>query len=237
METEWATFLPFKVAPTSPRPARQPALPVFELCGEIVGCSSATLQPTTMPKARKRKIPVTSALFTPSSSTARSKTNCTLLNPNIDSNTGSANPQASRTIIRRFHVLLKRKAQLQALQKRRHSSTKAGSSSSGGSSGSVEVEKELREVEREMESMGGLGVYQRMSSIGQGKDRGGGSERVLIGWLKGMGWKGVGGVKHRCVCFTPLRSTIILGSRYLLPLSRLVPPRAQTARSRSPQTG
>lgn len=68
--------------------------------------------------------------------------------------------------------------------------------------------RELRDVEREMESMGGLGVYQRMSSIGQGKDRGGGSERVLIGWLKGMGWKGVGGVKHRCVHAT------IYGSRY-----------------------
>lgn len=32
--------------------------------------------------------------------------------------------------------------------------------------------------------MGGLAAYQRMSTIGQGKDRGGGSEKVLIDWLR-----------------------------------------------------
>ncbi|EIM82491.1 uncharacterized protein STEHIDRAFT_161028 [Stereum hirsutum FP-91666 SS1] len=160
-----------------------------------------------MPKARKHKIPVTSTIPSTSSSaaiitttTSRTSTATTItattsatslfLNHDIDSNTGSANPQASRTIIRRFHVLLKRKAQLQALQQRNQ---KQRHRDGGG----TETAREMREVEREMESMGGLGVYQRMSSIGQGKDRGGGSERVLIGWLKGMGWKGVGGVKHR----------------------------------------
>jgi hypothetical protein len=35
--------------------------------------------------------------------------------------------------------------------------------------------------------MGGLEVYQRMSTIGQGDDRGGGSHKVLISWLKEMG--------------------------------------------------
>lgn len=38
-----------------------------------------------------------------------------------------------------------------------------------------------------MEALGGLPAYQRMSSIGQGKDRGGGSERVLTSWLKELG--------------------------------------------------
>lgn len=38
-----------------------------------------------------------------------------------------------------------------------------------------------------MEEMGGLAVYQRMSTIGQGKDRGGGSESILIGWLDELG--------------------------------------------------
>lgn len=33
-----------------------------------------------------------------------------------------------------------------------------------------------------MEGMGGLGVYQRMSSIGQGKDRGG-REREGVDWV------------------------------------------------------
>lgn len=32
--------------------------------------------------------------------------------------------------------------------------------------------------------MGGLELYQDMSATGQRKDRGGGSEKVLIGWLK-----------------------------------------------------
>ena len=43
------------------------------------------------------------------------------------------------------------------------------------------------DIETEIESMGGLEAYQNMSSIGQGKDRGGGSETVLIGWMKELG--------------------------------------------------
>jgi len=39
-----------------------------------------------------------------------------------------------------------------------------------------------------VEKLGGLEKYQYMSCIGQGSDRGGGSEKVLIGWLKQMGW-------------------------------------------------
>lgn len=51
--------------------------------------------------------------------------------------------------------------------------------------------------------MGGLAAYQRMSSIGQGKDRGGGSEGVLLGWLKELdkraSSKDKGKEKMRCV--------------------------------------
>lgn len=35
--------------------------------------------------------------------------------------------------------------------------------------------------------MGGLEAYQAMSSIGQGEDRGGGSEKVFVAWLKELG--------------------------------------------------
>lgn len=42
-------------------------------------------------------------------------------------------------------------------------------------------------MEQEINQLGGLATYQRMSSIGQGTDRGGGSEKVLIKWLVGMG--------------------------------------------------
>jgi len=82
---------------------------------------------------------------------------------------GSSNPHTTRTLIRRFHVLLKKQRQLQ----------KDASSSSNA--------KELREVEEEIEELGGLAAYQRMSSIGQGTDRGGGSEKILIKWLVDIG--------------------------------------------------
>ena len=81
--------------------------------------------------------------------------------------TSSSNPRSSRTTIRRFHVLLKKQRQLKHAP-----STNA---------------QELEDVEREIEEMGGLVAYQRMSSIGQGNDRGGGSEKVLIQWLINLG--------------------------------------------------
>jgi 25S rRNA (adenine2142-N1)-methyltransferase len=40
--------------------------------------------------------------------------------------------------------------------------------------------------------MGGLEAYQRMSAIGQGEDRGGGTEKVLIEWLKELGLGNLG---------------------------------------------
>jgi 25S rRNA (adenine2142-N1)-methyltransferase len=47
--------------------------------------------------------------------------------------------------------------------------------------------KTLANVDRDIDELGGLAAYQRMSSIGQGNDRGGGSEKVLILWLREMG--------------------------------------------------
>ena len=101
-------------------------------------------------KSRRRKLPITS----------------TLKSSNALSSSSSANPLTSARLIRHFHVLLKRRAQL---EKRKASKDNA---------------KELREIEEEIKSMGGLEAYQRMSSIGQSGDRGGGSEKVLISWLK-----------------------------------------------------
>ncbi|KAH9966484.1 nucleolus protein [Russula dissimulans] len=83
----------------------------------------------------------------------------------LDEKRGSSStPRASRAVIRRFHTLLKQ-------QKSAHGDT-------------------LADVNREIEELGGLENYQRMSCIGQSGDRGGGSEKVLIGWLKLMGWEG-----------------------------------------------
>ncbi|KAG2041546.1 nucleolus protein [Suillus americanus] len=99
-----------------------------------------------MPRIRKKKIPVT----------------------NTDKASSSSTPSSSRTVIRRFHVLLKKQGQL----KNASSATSA---------------EALGEIEREIDELGGLAAYQRMSSIGQGNDRGGGSEKVLIQWLIDMG--------------------------------------------------
>lgn len=67
----------------------------------------------------------------------------------------SSNPQSSRNLIRQFHVLLKRKTFLEKAH----------------SDGVTENEAALREVEEEINSLGGLAAYQRMSKIGQGNDR------------------------------------------------------------------
>ncbi|KAI9509970.1 nucleolus protein [Russula earlei] len=86
----------------------------------------------------------------------------------------SGTPRASRTVIRKFHRLLKQ-------QKSARGDT-------------------LANVNREIEELGGLERYQRMSCIGQGMDRGGGSEKVLIEWMKQMGWadrKEKGERRHR----------------------------------------
>lgn len=94
-----------------------------------------------MPKgSRRRKLPVTVAERYGSSST----------------------PRTSRTVIRKFHTLLKQQKSAQG--------------------------DTLTSINHELEKLGGLEKYQHMSCIGQGTDRGGGSEKVLVGWMKQMGW-------------------------------------------------
>ena len=77
----------------------------------------------------------------------------------------SNTPRTSRTVIRKFHMLLKQQKLAQG--------------------------DALTNVNREIEELGGLEAYQHMSCIGQSSDRGGGSEKVLIGWLRQMGWVAV----------------------------------------------
>ena len=119
-----------------------------------------TVSRSTMPKARKRKAPVTSE---------------------NDHSSTSSKAKASRTVIRRFHVLLKKQKHLQ------------------NETRDAESARALADIEKEIEELGGLSAYQRMSSIGQGSDRGGGSEKILVGWLKELGWNDLGGrERHRC---------------------------------------
>ena len=119
-----------------------------------------------MPKAHKhkRKAPVTVPTAAASDPAAQQPSG------------SSSRPQATRTTIRRFHNLIKRQAQLQQTIR-------------GGQKNldSQSAQAELARVEKEIEDLGGLAAYQRMSTIGQGKDRGGGSEKVLISWLRDLG--------------------------------------------------
>lgn len=123
---------------------------------------SITLQRSIMTKSRKRKVPITSEVVSGRNLTAKS----TAIGGN--SSSSSSKPQSSRTVIRKFHVLLKRKAQLEKQK------------------ACAETSTALDELDREVEELGGLAAYQRMSSIGQGEDRGGGSEKVFLGWLREM---------------------------------------------------
>ncbi|KAJ7197225.1 putative methyltransferase-domain-containing protein [Mycena pura] len=88
----------------------------------------------------------------------------------VTSSTGtttlSSKPKSSRKVIRRFHCLLKEQAKLEALPAR-----------------DAQTSQMLDDIQREIDQLGGLEFYQEMSVIGQGKDRGGGSEKVAISWL------------------------------------------------------
>ncbi|KAF5324470.1 hypothetical protein D9611_004524 [Ephemerocybe angulata] len=102
-----------------------------------------------MPKARKRKTPIVA--------------------PSSDAAT-SSRPEVTRSVIREFHVLLKRQTQLG------RSGTKDAATAS-----------ELDRIQQRIQELGGLERYQHMSATGQKDDRGGGSHKIFIGWMKELG--------------------------------------------------
>ena len=69
----------------------------------------------------------------------------------------------TRSVIRKFHTLLKSRRKLE------------GQPGNG---------RELNAIDEQMNGLGGLDTYQRMSRQGQSAERGGGAETVLIDWLK-----------------------------------------------------
>ncbi|KAF8797847.1 hypothetical protein BYT27DRAFT_7151275 [Phlegmacium glaucopus] len=93
-----------------------------------------------MPRTRKRKQPI------------------------VQTTTPSIAVQSCRATIRQYHLLLKRRCQLEQAKQ-----TNA-----------------LAEIDQQISSLGGIERYQKMSSLGQQSDRGGGSEKVFIHWMKGI---------------------------------------------------
>jgi len=88
--------------------------------------------------------------------------------------------QSCRRTIRQFHVLLKRRKQFEK---------------------EAEVKEEiLKEIDREIEALGGLERYQQMSSLGQDEERGGGSEKIFIKWMKEFGLHDATTRPHKLQC-------------------------------------
>lgn len=79
----------------------------------------------------------------------------------------SSKPKSSRAVIRQYHLLLKAQAQPQDQEPQTPPT----------------LGKPNKRVKH---GLGELEHYQHMSAIGQGNDRGGGSEKVLIQWLKDL---------------------------------------------------
>jgi len=77
----------------------------------------------------------------------------------------STNAQDCRKTIRQFHILLKRRIQFRNAQTPNHT-------------------EELADIDEQIARLGGLERYQQMSILGQKEDRGGGSEKMFIGWMK-----------------------------------------------------
>ncbi|PPQ86877.1 hypothetical protein CVT25_012596 [Psilocybe cyanescens] len=100
-----------------------------------------------MPKARarKRKLPIISEAV-------------------VKSNSTSIAAQSCRNTIRKYHVLMKRRTQLEQDPQ--------------------EHKRDLAEIDRQITDLGGLERYQQLSSLGQQEERGGGSEKIFIKWLK-----------------------------------------------------
>ncbi|THH06266.1 hypothetical protein EW145_g4198 [Phellinidium pouzarii] len=113
-------------------------------------------------KTRRRKAPVTASFASGSLGKGAGR---------LTRFASSANPLTSARLIRQFHVLLKQRTQLEKKQT------------------SPENVQALADVDEEIAGLGGLETYQRMSAIGQGTDRGGGSERVFVEWLKELAIK------------------------------------------------
>ncbi len=147
-----------------------------------------------MPKTRtKRKVPVT----------------VTAVSSNASTSSSSNKPIVTRTVIRKFHVLKKRQVQLQKVVDQ------------GDSAASVveDARKELVAIAQEIADIGGLESYQKMSVIGQGTDRGGGSEKVLLEFLAELGhpqnlhgerWKYV--TQHFCLSLSTFQSIYVLSA-------------------------
>lgn len=121
------------------------------------------------PKKRVRKAPITSSLVpateSPGQQGSGSGTSTSAPGPPAKRPRAKSSRQ-TQSIISTYHTLLKRRKQLLAANEA------AG----------------VLKVDQEIAAMGGLDAYQKASQMGQTKERGGDSGRVLVPWLQELGW-------------------------------------------------
>ncbi|WVQ64186.1 uncharacterized protein L199_002348 [Kwoniella botswanensis] len=87
----------------------------------------------------------------------------------------------TQSTITRFHTLLKQQANLKR-------NLKAGREKDGDTEVQG-IQRQLDSIEQEMNELGGLNAYQIASTLGQSKERGGDSSKVLVKWLEELGIK------------------------------------------------
>lgn len=84
--------------------------------------------------------------------------------------------KATQDVISSFHTLLKRQSQLKERMKQPATAEQAR-----------KLKLELQDVQAHIEDQGGLEAYQVASTLGQAKERGGDSSKVLVEWLLELG--------------------------------------------------
>ena len=105
----------------------------------------------------------------------RRKQPITVIPTSSTPSTRGASHKATQSIIQSFHVLLKKKSLLEK------------SISSNSKDDEERISSQLGTINAEIEALGGLDAYQEASSLGQDKERGGDSSKVLIEWLRELG--------------------------------------------------
>nr|ODO03971.1 hypothetical protein L204_00312 [Cryptococcus depauperatus CBS 7855] len=88
----------------------------------------------------------------------------------------SVSHKLTQATIAGYHTLVKRKAILNRQLETRPVGSKGHT-----------LALELQEVEKKILALGGLDAYQRASTLGQSKQRGGDTSKVLVTWLWEMG--------------------------------------------------
>ncbi|PVG00972.1 hypothetical protein CPB86DRAFT_871557 [Serendipita vermifera] len=127
-------------------------------------------------KPRKRKLPITAAPAPTPSQTTRTTREVGSSGSVPIQRHNSSTSSSARALIRRFHVLHKKRDQLQKQLELSNHTAKAR----------AKCNNELSTVEEEINALGGLERYQAMSSLGQAPNRGGSSAKRLVFWIKNL---------------------------------------------------